>query len=310
MKRLFTLLSSVLLTSAAFAQIPNPSFENWTTSGTAHNATGWGNLNANTGTFGVYTCDSGMITPPDGMAFIKLTSKTVTIPIPPTSPTTFVAPGVAFTGSITVVPSPFSYSFSGGFPNTTRPQSLKGKFQHMGGDLTDHGRIVTVLSKWNTATNKRDTVAISDTTLTGMAMSWSDFTFPLTYKKGIFPDSAAILLSSSAVTPVAGSYLWVDNLSFFGSVASVNPFNNPAHSAVIYPNPASGTANVAFYSSNGTDVTFCLYDISGKMIKSITSHTVRGNNDISIDLKGCAQGMYIVKIIDESGTVEQKLMVE
>ena len=307
MKRLFTLLSSALVTTAALAQIPNPSFETWTATGSAHEATGWGSLNGTTGTFSVYTCDSGMTTPvPDGSSFIKLTSKTLTIPLPPTS---IVVPGVAVTGVINVVVSPFSYNVKGGFPNTTRPQSLKGKFQHMGFGA-DHGRIVTALTKWNSTTSSRDTVAISDTTLTGMEMSWADFTFPLTYKKGIFPDSAIILMSSSTTTPVANSYLWVDNLSFFGSVASVDPLNNATHSVAIYPNPASGQASIAFYSNNGADVRFTLSDISGKIIKSFSSHAVRGSNEVPLDLKGCAQGMYIVKIIDESGTVEKKLMVD
>jgi hypothetical protein len=311
MKRLFTLLAAVSLTATAFAQIPNPSFETWTTnvSGASshHDATSWGDLNNTTGSLSTtYTCDSGTVGAPDGSAYVKLTTKSITIPL---SPTPIIVPGVVVTGTINVNVATMAYNFTGGFANSTRPASLTGKMQHMPSGA-DHGRFYTILTKWNTATSSRDTVALSDTTLTGMAMSWTAFTFPLTYKKGFFPDSAFILLSSSAATPVAGSYLYADNLAFFGTVAGVVPVSNATSAAFVYPNPASGLVTVYYQSHTGTDIGLHLCDLTGKTVRSLTVNTVRGENNILVDIKGLSQGIYILKIVDESGTTEKKLMVE
>ena len=308
MKKIFTLFSSLFLASAAFAQIPNASFETWTTAGTGsyHEATGWGSANATIDGLipGTYTCDSGMNTPvPDGAAYMKLTSKTIA---------TMVVPGLAVTGTLNVVVSPFSYTVSGGFPYTTRSASLTGKWQHMGGSASDHGRVMVYLTKWNTPLNKRDTVAWADSTLTGMAMSWSDFTIPLKYKSSsLSPDTGMIALASSSASPaVAGSYLYTDKMAFAGTVpAGVVSVGTADAATIIFPNPATGSATVYYHSASSRNVGVSLTDMTGKVMLSKDVRTMAGENSIPLDLRGLAQGMYFVQIVDEGTVTQKKLMV-
>lgn len=308
MKRLFTLLSSVLLTCTAFAQIPNASFETWTTTGSHHDATGWSDLNAYTSVAGIYTCDSSQtgVRPGCGTSYMKLISKDLGVG---------VVPGIAVSGILSVtptIPTP-TYTVTGGFVNTTRPQYLQGVYQYMGmGTSGDNPRIGVFLWKWNTANHSRDTVAKLDTSLTGMEMMWKSFSMPLHYIHGDTPDSGIVVLSSSAALPVDGSYLYIDSLAFSGSVPNgVVSIPKASSSLQVYPNPATGGKTSIYYHSNsGTEVSVYLTDMAGRTVRSFNTKTVSGENDIPLDLKGVAQGLYVIKLVDETGTAEKKLLVQ
>jgi hypothetical protein len=301
MKKLFTLFSAMAFTSAVFAQIPNPGFETWVAVSGGVNPTGWDSPNSLTGIASVYTCDSGMDAPPQGVAYIKLTTKAITLP-----PAT--VPGVAVTGSISVSGS--SYSVSGGFPYTTRAMSLTGQWQYMP-QGSDKPRIGAFLFKWNTTTSKRDTVALLDTTISGIAMAWAPFTLPFKYYSGQNPDSGIVILSSSASTSaVVGSYLYADDVAFAGTVPNgIVTVGNESPSTTIYPNPASNTATLFYHSTTTRDVQVGINDVSGRTVKTINSTIYRGENNVTLDLHGLAQGIYFVKISDGENTVEQKLIV-
>ncbi len=302
MKKISTTFFSLFLTLAAFAQIPNPGFETWT-SGTYDSPTGWGNLNSTTSSFSVYTCEKGTTGAPSGSSFIKLTSKTAL---------TIVAPGVAVTGNLNVVITPLSVDFSGGFPHSTRSASLTGKWQHMGSG-TDHGRVGVIFTKWNIATSTRDTVAMADSTLTGMAMSWSDFTIPLTYMSGANPDTGIVVLMSSAdpAAAVNGSYLYADDLAFTGTVPTGVVTVKAVHSTLkLFPNPASSQVTVYYHSASARQVEVVVSDLSGKQVRSQMFRALSGENNFLITTKGLAKGMYMVQVNDAESNVQQKLFVD
>jgi hypothetical protein len=181
--------------------IPNNGFENWTSMGTYNNPEAWSCLNDMTATMSTYTCLKG--TPGSvGSAYLKLSSKTVT--------GLGVVPGIAVCGTIDAV----TMQPTSGFAFSIRPQSFTGKWQYMASGA-DQGFIGVALTKWNTTSMMRDTVAYAYQALSGMAMSWANFTIPMTYMNGDDPDSCIIILSASRannVAAVAGSYLYVDEL--------------------------------------------------------------------------------------------------
>jgi hypothetical protein len=307
MKKICTLFAASLFTLSAFAQIPNAGFETWTTAGTGSydNPTGWGNANPTIDGFAstAYTCIKGTTGAPAGSAFIKLEAKAVL---------TIVAPGIAVSGNVTVVPSPFSVAVDGGFPYTSRPASLTGKWEHMG-QGADHGRVAVFLTKWNISLNKRDTVAKIDSTLTGMVMTWASFTMPLKYMSGLTPDTGLVVLSTSAdpAAAVVGSFLNADDLAFTGTVPSgVISVATPGSSSSVFPNPASGTATVYYHSIGRKQITINLTDVTGKIVKTTEQKAISGENNFTLDLKGVAQGIYLVQIVDDAGVAVKKLMVE
>jgi hypothetical protein len=203
MKKTILSFVAICFATTTFAQIPNNGFENWTSVGSYSNPDNWDNLNSMTSSMSIYTCTKG--TPGNvGAAYLKLVSKTVT--------GMGVMPGIAVSGVIDMM----SYKPKSGFAYTSRPQDFVGMRQYMASGA-DVGYMGAYLTKWNNVTGVRDTIALAFQKLTGMAMNWTAFTMPFVYLSAATPDSAVVVLSASGSTPVNGSYLYLDNLSFSGS---------------------------------------------------------------------------------------------
>lgn len=156
MKRIIILLSAVICNSSAIAQIPNSGFETWTNTGSYMTPTGWDNLDSMTSSLSVYSCMQGTPGNP-GSYFLKLVSKNAGLG---------VVPGIAISGKMNAT----TMQPQSGFALASRPQSLTGSWQYMAYG-SDQGFIYTQLTKWNTTTMKRDTVAVALQNLTGMVMN-------------------------------------------------------------------------------------------------------------------------------------------
>lgn len=292
MKKTLLLASFAFAAFTASAQIPNGDFENWTAVGSYSNPDSWGNLNPMTASMSTYTCMKG--TPGTvGASYLKLVSKSVS--------GVGVMPGIAATGNVNMS----TMSVTGGFATNARPQNLTGSWQYMAYGV-DAGFVAAYLTKWNTATMMRDTVATAMRSLSGMAMSWATFSMPFTYTKGFRPDSALIILSSSGTTPVANSYLYVDNLAFAGSVTPTGVSNiNLAAEVNIYPNPASENALNISIPKNGLSITAAVIsDMTGRVLNRSGAQTNTGN--LSMNISGLAKGLYIVTVSTTEGTVSKQ----
>ena len=291
-----------MISCAAIAQITNASFETWTAHTGYNTPNGWGNTDSLTSLAGVYNCEKGTGgSTGGGSYYLKLTSKTVL---------TAVIPGVAVTGSISL--SGTTYGVSGGFANTTRPQNLTGSWQYQASGA-DHAQIIVLLSKWNTTLGRKDTVSFTTYAVPGLPTTqttWATFSIPLTYRDGKYPDTGMILVSSSAATPVAGSYIYLDNLAFSGTVASGVGQVAEHPETIIYPNPAKDNTNISYYSLVNGNINIYVADIAGHTIKNMTASVVSGNNNIPLEISGLNKGSYIVTLADESGMKSQKLILE
>ena len=296
MKKTILSIAAIAFTSASlFAQIPNNGFENWTSMGSYSNPDGWDQLNNLTASASIYTCTKG--TPGFvGTGYLKLVSKTVG---------TNVAPGVAVSGLIDVG----AMKPKSGFPYTGQPQKLTGSWQYMASGA-DAGFISVILTKWNSTSMKRDTIAKANQVLSGMAMSWATFNINLTYKISALPDSAIIVLSASGTTPVANSYLYVDNLSFAGSVAGINNIDNYVSNINTYPNPTSDNINVELYAQKVSTIKLQLVDITGKLIKEINVGEIQGNYKHTISTTGISKGIYFLKVTANDAVEVKKIIIQ
>ncbi len=301
MKKIYILLAiAIAMSGAAHAQIPNSSFETWMAMSGYDMPTGWDQLNGMTSSMSTYTCMKG--TPGTaGSSYIKLVSKT--------TGSMGVMPGITCSGmldqSVMTNIKPKS-----GFANTTRPVSLTGSWQYMAYG-SDQGYISVLLSKWNTAMSRRDTVAFVNKPLSGMAMSWGTFTIPLTYYTGAVPDSAIITLSASGATPVNNSYLYVDNLAFTGSVpAEVLTIEHYTNEISLFPNPASNSTNLVYNSQSGKDIRVDINDISGRTVASLHFKTNIGNNALPLNLSGISKGIYIIEATDGQNVQKTKMLID
>ncbi len=278
------ILSVITITSLSIslnAQIPNSGFETWMNMGTYENPDGWATLNDYTTGAGVYTAEKGTPGSP-GSFYLKLTSKTV-------GPT--VANGIAVSGVL----DPATQQPVSGFAFNQQPESFTGKWQHMIYG-TSQGSINVQLTRWDAGTNSRVIVATANKTLTGMAMSWANFTIPFVYTDAQAPDSCIIVMKASGSNPTNQDYLWVDNLAFTGNVAGIESQSIFADLS-IFPNPTTENFTVNIHSKEAQTISYELISVTGDVLYSKNENIVEGQNTLLIPAVGLSKGNYLVRII-------------
>ncbi|MGZ4041921.1 MAG: T9SS type A sorting domain-containing protein [Bacteroidia bacterium] len=295
MKKTILSLLCCALISVVHAQIPNSSFENWTTIGSYSNPDGWGTMNNTTNQAGIYTATKGTPGNP-GASYLKLTSRTVS---------TTIVNGIAVSGqldSITMQPK-------SGFAFNMRPASFNGRWQHMIYG-SSQGSILVTLTRWDTGLNQRIAVGSASVTLSGMVMNWANFSLPFNYIDGGYPDTCIIILKASGSNPTDLDYLWVDNLAFSGSVTSIENNNSLSNNLSVFPNPCNNHVIVTFNIKETQQTTINITNINGKIILSKNVDFKHGEMSQTIDISSLSAGIYFLKVISESGTAVKKIVVE
>lgn len=262
-KKILTLATALMFTTmiSEAQSIPNAGFETWTNMGTYGVPDSWSTLNQMTSSAGVFTAQSGAGNV--GTYCIKLTSRNVT--------GMGVMPGVATSGTL----NQSTFQPINGFAYAVRSANLTGKWQHMISG-SSQGYVDVQLTRWDAGMNMRMPVATGHLTLSGMAMSWANFTVPLTYSDQTnAPDSCMITLSASGTAPTDGDYLWVDNLAFAGTVAPLAIIDVKETENSVYPNPVSSTLNI----KNNIGVNeICIFDMTGKMVLYTKEENIKSIN--------------------------------
>jgi hypothetical protein len=266
------------------AQLPNPGFETWMNMGSYENPDGWATLNDYTTSASIYTATKGTPGSP-GASYLKLTSQTV-------GPS--VVNGIAVSGVI----DPVTQQAVSGFAFSQQPASFNGKWQHMIYG-SSQGSINVSLTRWDAGTNSRVIVAMANKTLTGMAMSWTNFSIPFVYSDGQAPDSCIIVMKASGSNPTQNDYLWVDNLSFVGNVAGINEIISPFAEMSIYPNPADDHVVLNLNSLVEDKLNLDVYTLAGALMLSQKIEVISGQNSIPIDLSELRSGNYLISVGNE-----------
>ncbi len=300
MKKALSIISILFFSSAIFAQIPNGGFESWSNGSGYNTPDYWDNMNSMTASMSVYTCTKGTPGNP-GAAYLKLVTKNVS--------GMGLIPGIATCGMMDKTNANMPALLSG-FAYNQRPADMAGKWQYMAYG-SDQGFINVTLTKWNMAQMKRDTIGSSMQALSGMVMSWADFSMPMTYLSLQFPDSAFITLSASGASPAANSYLYADTLRFEGSVAGTTGINETEAIAnvSVYPNPATDALNIRFTSLQNSDCSIQLINTDGEVIKEMNEGSVSGSKELRMNTGDLAQGIYLLRIISAQGSVSKRVVI-
>ncbi len=297
-KIILSIVAIATISTSAFAQIPNNSFETWTSAGTYSNPASWDQLNGMTTGMGIYTATKGTGgAASGGSSYLKLTSKSVS--------GMGVMPGVAVSGVMDMA----TFKPKSGFPYTMQPVKLTGSWQYMASG-SDAGFIAVYLTKWNSMMMMRDTIAKAKQSLSGMVMSWGIFNINLTYMSSVIPDSAMIILSASGTTPVANSYLYVDNISFSGTVTGINQFENLVSAISVYPNPSTENIYIELNAQKASTIKMQLADVSGKLIKEINAGEISGNYKQMISTTGISKGVYFLKVMANDAVEVKKIIIQ
>lgn len=294
-KKLIHAFALIFLSIGAAGQIPNYSFENWNNMGSYDNPDQWGTLNNTTTSLGVYTVTKATPGNP-GSSYMKITSKTA-------GPG--VAPGIAVSGvldSITMQPK-------SGFPFYQRPANFTGKWQHMIFG-SSQGSISVTLTKWDTVNAMRETVAVANLTLSGMAMSWANFSIPFTYQTGNNPDTCIIILKASGANPTDQDYLWVDNLGFSGSVVGISDEAAAMSIVSTFPNPASGILVIDIALTTSQNTVIEITDVTGRVVLTHKAGLLTGDSRQTIDISGLAKGIYVLRVTTEMVMCAENIIIQ
>jgi hypothetical protein len=286
---LITVLTLLISSLSNSQSIPNNGFETWTNTSGYNIPASWGTMNPYTTSTSIYTCTKG--TPGitgSTAAYIKLVSKSVT--------GMGIVPGMAVSGVLNS-----DKTYDSGFSFNYRPTSLNGSWQYMGSG-SDVGFVKILMTRINPTTLLTETIGSGIYNLSGMVMSWTTFSIPITYTTADTPDHCQIVLSSSGSTPVANSYLYVDNLNFTMPL-KVNEFN--INNVEIYPNPSKGIISIDYSKVNDKVQNIEVIDMIGnKVINDLPNE----NQLSKLNIDFLSNGIYLLKIKTENGDITKKII--
>jgi len=168
--------------------------------------------------------------------------------------------------------------------------------------LNDSSATVLLLSKWNTSTHKRDTLAYNRLAFHGTIDTWTQFDTAVTYwDQSKTPDTITILLLSCGgfnAGNMFGSVGQVGSMALFDDVnlTGVSGFPlllMPSVKVKLSPNPATRFLKIELGSSieNGY---FEVYDAQAKLIRQISVNGISEQFGVS-DLSA---GMYYYKLTE------------
>ncbi len=184
------LIFSCLTTIAQ--QLPNPDFENW---GDSHTAEGWNIIDV----FGTYYSGEQTSDAAYGISAVKLETQSILGQM---------MPGVILLGDINME----TFMPEGGVEFAGRPTGIS--FHYKCNPMpNDSMLMLLMLTKWNTETNSRDTIAGTFFTQAEEITDYTKKTLPIIYASIEEPDTINVGFVSSGMTPVAGSTLFIDSIT-------------------------------------------------------------------------------------------------
>lgn len=275
MKKLTTLFLSVIST-ALMAQIPNASFENWT----SNDPNGWTDGNSilpgtttksSTAQAGSFACQLNGVGGAGG----------------------FVTTGT-FSGTVY-------------FAQAGNPAAVNGYYKLNDANGSDAINVIVATKCASGSANGTNTFATTNSTLVYKA-----FSLCIT-SGGCTTDSATItvqLNSSGAVS--SSSYAVIDNLSIGAcNPAGLDEVNGQVKLEAAYPNPASTFCNIIYSIPTDATVNVSLYDISGRKVSTLLDDTKQtyGRYKLPVDVSNLTNGIYIYRVTVDGQSYAQKLTV-
>jgi hypothetical protein len=137
----------------------------------------------------------------------------------------------------------------------------------------------------------------------GGTTEWTKIYLDLTAYKG---QLVQIGLESSVAEPFAGgagTANLIDNIRVQWANPTGVKENALANSLNVYPNPSTGVFAISMPTSKAYSLE--VTDLTGKVIK-----TMEAKGNTQLNLKGNAQGVYMLKITSEGNTAIQKLIIQ
>lgn len=290
MKKLFLIiLLFASIEHAATAQILNSDFENW-------------------------TADSSGIYKPDNWSLLGIGNRST----------------VSYSGSYSLLIHTFYNNIPGwvisgkfdhntnnpedipnvsGTPITYIPGRLSGFYKYTNVPPGDSAHASVILKKYNSVSNKIDTIAAGDIKL-GPANAYTPFSIDIEkIIAGIFPDTMIIqFISGDIICPGSTdcAFLYIDSLTL-SQLTSVNHIEQVPTSVTISPNPFSENASIELRTDESSIAgEFRLLDYRGQ---EVNRQHFRGKN-ITVERNNLSPGVYIYSIITSEQFITGKIVIQ
>jgi hypothetical protein len=304
MKKIGFLLLSFVFSIAAFSQssLPNGNFEGWYFAPHPTHAN-QGFYEPHGGFFQTLNILDTIPTPPGltvyptdsahgGTKAARLITKKIAV-------LDVLIPGVI--GTIGINWASLNATLGKPFTWTTKPERFQGYYMSFP-LANDSSAAIILLSKWNTANHKRDTIAYTRLVFHGTVSTYTPFDAAIQYRDAVtMPDSITVLLLSCAgynATFMMASVGQVGSKAYFDdvtitNVAGMNYLLMPEISVKITPNPAHDIIRVDLSEvvSNGT---FEVYSTSGKLFRK---EPLSGRT-LTMSVDGLPNGAWFYKVTD------------
>lgn len=289
MKKMLLFISTCFMSMnflMAQPTIPNNGFETWTDTITPGS---WGTSNLSLGFF-TFATVTQTTDKHSGSYAMKLTTINTGV--------IGLLPGIAVTGSFDLLSGT---GITGGVPMTVKPESFSGwfKYNSVNGDSM---AIVVVMTKWNGTS--RDTIGFSGVMTNQTATSYTPFNEPIQYiVPTVVPDTFQIIcISSAGYAPRENSTLYVDDLSFIGTLGEKMPIS--MFMQKVYPNPSDGIFNLTLADENRYTVK--VYNMMGQKIYE-NDNVI---NQHIIDIKGYPNGIYYIEVSNGEFKCSHKVTIQ
>ncbi len=203
---------------------------------------------------------------------------------------TFILPGLLVSGKFVTAP-PFVLQ---GKPFTDKPVKFKGYYKYLSVN-NDSAAIYAMITKHNSVSGKRDTIAIAIQAVLSNTPTYTAFDLDFEYYSVETPDSIDVVFSSSAgganFAGQIGSTLTVDDVMLeYG--AGVFESLTPEIVFTIFPNPTSARINVTIDAPVVEPLEYFIYSLDGKLFQQGSIDKVT----TEISTFGLKSGKYIFNI--------------
>jgi hypothetical protein len=285
MKWIIPVLASMMLASAAWAQVPDEGFERWDSIPGGEKPPGWSG-----GPFGFGKAES-----PHRGDFAASVWNWY-----------YYAKGYLRSGNVqNSLPGILDI---GGVPISYKPVKLSGYYRYVlgeNGGKNDSAVLRVMLRRYNAGAGRIDTIGYAAKRL-GPAGAYTPFSLDIPdYAPGVDPDSVVIefMSSDSGFCNVESNgnccYLSVDDLYLV--TASGVPHNAVSffESVRVQPNPMTVEASIRWDAAPGREYRLLVYDVAGRLVRTAAGLT----GVATLDRAGLPPGEYLIEIRDVAGTV-------
>lgn len=190
-----------------------------------------------------------------------------------------------------------------GIPFSSRPSSFELYYKYLPAP-EDSAIGYVMLSKWNTTTQKRDTIGLGQFSVGDSVKSYEKKIVDIVYTSSIQPDSIVVFFSTSydGFNPKIGSQFFIDEFRLNFPVGLNNALTDN-HLFNMYPNPSNGNVTI---SVNEPQIEVVVYDLNGKQV-FVGS---RQEATLTLSTEGWKAGVYIVEVVQKGKIAHHKLIIQ